>query len=71
MLELRVAVVTDVGVICTPASLSGSYWPNRVCIFPGNAAITGVLHLTVQRGALCDGGGYGCVSHLAFLAMSL
>lgn len=39
--ELCVAVVTDVGVISPPASLSfGSYWPNRVYILPGYAAIT-------------------------------
>lgn len=78
--ELRVAVVTDVGVISPPASLSfGSYWLNRVCILPGYAAITPwqfqvscIWLLTgVHQVLSCDGGGYGCVSYLAFLAMSL
>lgn len=68
--ELRVAVVTDVGVISPPASLSfGSYWLNRVCILPGYAAITPwqfqvscIWLLTgVHQVLSCDGGGYGCV----------
>lgn len=73
--ELRVAVVTDVGVLCTPAASLGSYRPN------GGLSSPAVLHLhpgncrcpasTVWEGLCwavsCD----GCVSYLALLAMSL
>lgn len=76
---LRVAVVTGVGVLSTPASPSrqrlaqqGVYLPRPCCNY--TLAITGALHL-LFRGIWyvisCDGGGYGCVSYLAFLARSL
>lgn len=77
--ELRAAAVTGVGVLSTPASPSrqrlaqqGVDHPRLCCTY--SLPITGVLHL-LFRGLRCvmscDGGGYGCVSYLAFLARSL